>query len=47
VVLIHLKAMFKIAPLAHELEMSSALVGSFIQGSSCDLAPSWEMLSKL
>jgi len=31
-------------PSTHEMEMSGAQVGPFIQGSSCDLPPSWGTL---
>jgi len=34
-------------PTHHELEMPSAQVGPFIEGSSCDPPPSWGMLSEL
>jgi len=35
------------SPLIHELDMPSAQVGPFIQGSSHDPPPSWGTLSKL
>ncbi len=34
------------SPPVHELKMSGAQVGPFIQGSSLDLPPSWGTLSK-